>query len=119
MYMTDTAWLTINGTVLTQCSPQASGCVTIRTNKKENSMNNRNAETTGIPVNILTHKQYLQCKQCGKRFVVINGCIQEDSLEENPFKEPAESVNFFDRFKKLVMCCPKCGSRGIELWSAL
>lgn len=27
--MTDTAWFTINGTVLTQCSPQASGCVTI------------------------------------------------------------------------------------------
>ena len=29
MYMIDTAWFTINGTVLTQCSPQASGCVTI------------------------------------------------------------------------------------------
>ena len=70
-------------------------------------MNNSNAETAGIPVNILRQKQYAQCKQCSKQFVVINGCIQEDSLEENPFQEPAASVNFFDRFKKLVMCCPK------------
>ncbi len=82
-------------------------------------MNNRNAETAGIPGNTLRHKQYAQCKQCGKRFVVINGSIQEDSLEENPFKEPAESVNFFDRFKKLVMRCPQCDSRRIELWPVL
>ena len=82
-------------------------------------MNNRNAETTGIPVNILTHKQYLQCKRCSKWFVVVNGCIQEDGLEDNPFRDPVKSVNLFDRLKKFAICCPKCGSRKIALWPGL
>ena len=72
-------------------------------------MHNINAETAGIPANPFTHKQHLQCKKCGKRFVAVNGRIQEDGLEENPFTQPAEHIGFFDRLKKLVMKCPECG----------
>ena len=74
-------------------------------------MHNINAETACIPANPFMQKQHLQCKQCGKRFVAVNGCIQEKGWEANPFTQSDELSHFFTRLQKAVVHCPDCGGK--------
>ena len=64
-----------------------------------------------IPSNPFVQKQQFQCSKCGKQFTAINGTLQENSFEVNPFTQPAKQQHLFKQLKNAMLRCPDCGGK--------
>ena len=64
-----------------------------------------------IPSNPFVQKQQFQCSKCGKQFTAINGTLQENSFEANPFTQPTEQQHLFKQLKNAMLRCPDCGEK--------
>ena len=64
-----------------------------------------------IPSNPFVQKQQFQCSKCGKQFTAVNGTLQENSFEANPFTQPTEQHHLFKQLKSAVLRCPNCGGK--------
>lgn len=65
----------------------------------------------GIPTNPFVQKQHFRCRNCGKLFSAVNGTLQENGFEANPFTQSDEPSHFFKRLRKEVEHCPNCGGK--------
>ena len=64
-----------------------------------------------IPSNPFVQKQQFHCSKCGKQFTAINGTLQENSFEANPFTQPTEQQHLFKQLKNAMLRCPACGGK--------
>lgn len=70
-----------------------------------------NISTEAIPPNPFVQKQQLQCNECGKQFTAVNGTLQENDFEANPFTQPTEQRHLFIQLKNAMLHCPACGGK--------
>lgn len=70
-----------------------------------------NISTEAIPPNPFVQKQQFHCSKCGKQFTAINGTLQENSFEANPFTQPTEQQHLFKQLKNAMLRCPDCGGK--------
>ena len=64
-----------------------------------------------IPPNPFVQKQRFQCSKCGKQFTAVNGELQENGFEVNPFTQPTEQRHLFMQLKNAMLHCPACGGK--------
>ena len=70
-----------------------------------------NISTEAIPPNPFVQKQQFQCSKCGKQFTAVNGTLQENDFESNPFTQPTEQQHLFKQLKNAMLRCPNCGGK--------
>ncbi|MFC1239039.1 hypothetical protein ACFGOO_06340 [Treponema vincentii] len=70
-----------------------------------------NIPTTAIPSHPFVQKQRFRCRTCGKQFTAVNGILQENGFEANPFTQPAEPQHLFTQLKNAMLRCPNCGGK--------
>ena len=70
-----------------------------------------NISTEAIPPNPFVQKQRFQCSKCGKQFTAVNGELQENGFEANPFTQPTEQRHLFMQLKNAMLRCPACGGK--------
>ena len=70
-----------------------------------------NIPTTAIPSNPFVQKQRFRCHICGKQFTAVNGTLQENDFEANPFTQPTEQQHLFTQLKNAMLRCPACGGK--------
>jgi len=64
-----------------------------------------------IPPNPFVQKQQFRCSKCGKQFTAVNGELQENGFEVNPFTQPTEQRHLFMQLKNAMLHCPACGGK--------
>lgn len=64
-----------------------------------------------IPPNPFVQKQRFRCLICGKQFTAVNGTLQENDFEANPFTQPTEQRHLFMQLKNAMLHCPACGGK--------
>ena len=64
-----------------------------------------------IPPNPFVQKQQLKCSTCGKQFTAVNGILQENGFEVNPFTQYAEPQHLFKQLNSIMLSCPNCGEK--------
>ena len=70
-----------------------------------------NIPTTAIRSNAFVQKQRFRCRTCGKQFTAVNGTLQENDFESNPFTQPTEQRHLFMQLKNAMLRCPACGGK--------
>lgn len=70
-----------------------------------------NISTEAIPPNPFVQKQRFRCRTCGKQFTTVNGALQENNFEANPFMQPTEQHHLFMQLKNAMLRCPACGGK--------
>lgn len=70
-----------------------------------------NISTEAIPPNPFVQKQRFRCLICGKQFTAVNGELQENGFEVNPFTQPTEQRHLFMQLKNAMLHCPACGGK--------
>ena len=64
-----------------------------------------------IPPNPFVQKQQFQCNECGKKFTAVNGTLQENDFEANPFTQYAEPQHLFKQLNSIMLRCPNYGGK--------
>lgn len=70
-----------------------------------------NISTEAIPPNPFVQKQQFRCSKCGKQFIAVNGVLQENNFEANPFTQPTEQHHLFKQLNSIMLRCPACGGK--------